>query len=439
MMRATRPDLAGLTDQQLLTLRSSPGMAQQGTIALAQQNAPVLQQAGFNVNSATLGMAHRLGAGGAIAVLNAPPSTPLSSILPANVIAANPDLANQTAAGFVNASKAKYGVQPVALGGGAASTQRVAAPAPGASGPPAIPAAAGAAPAGYGQNGDAAFTPGASPGPVQTPPSPSPINGRAPSPNLPVPGGQPPSPWNTPTPQPPPVVTQLPGGGTAVQSGLTPAAVERQKNDVTQMSSYRQGLLTNAQAAVDQNAHIAQMTDQSDNFTMGWGADQKLQAKAVFDGIAKTFGIPESQSFSDSLGSQQAFLKNAGELARAAARQVGSRTGAQELGMIQSTLPSDTMSSQAFGRVMTQMGGLNDYAIAKSAAAASASGNPSQFEAVWNANVSPTPFIINRMSQQDAQTLATNLGKTAQGRAAWANIMAEMKFADQNGLFGMVH
>jgi len=67
-----------------------------------QGNANALSNAGIPVNGNTLYAAHFLGAGAAINVLGSDPNTSLSSILPSNVLQANPQLNGMTVQGFTN-------------------------------------------------------------------------------------------------------------------------------------------------------------------------------------------------------------------------------------------------------------------------------------------------------------------------------------------------
>lgn len=87
----------GKTDQQLLALRNDPNASTMVTNGYAAQNAPILAQAGIkNVGPTELYMAHHFGPQGAAAILKAPVNTPLSEIMPPEVLAANPDLKNAT-------------------------------------------------------------------------------------------------------------------------------------------------------------------------------------------------------------------------------------------------------------------------------------------------------------------------------------------------------
>jgi hypothetical protein len=98
LLAQTHPELVqGKTPQQILDLRNNPQLAAEMTAAYAQQNAQTLGQAGLPVNGATIAMAHRLGAQGAQAVLGAQANAPLSQVLSADVIKANPQYAKMTA------------------------------------------------------------------------------------------------------------------------------------------------------------------------------------------------------------------------------------------------------------------------------------------------------------------------------------------------------
>jgi hypothetical protein len=107
------PELvAGKTPQEILELRNNPQLAAEATTAYAQQNAATFGAAGLPVNGATLAMAHKLGPGGAQAVLRADANAPLKKVLPGDVIAANPQLANLTA-GQYGQQMARFGMTPL--------------------------------------------------------------------------------------------------------------------------------------------------------------------------------------------------------------------------------------------------------------------------------------------------------------------------------------
>jgi hypothetical protein len=87
----------GKSDQQILALRSNPEVSAFLTNRYANENSQALQAGGVkNVGAPELYLAHHFGAAGAQAILKAPVNTPLSQILPPNVLKANPDLQGAT-------------------------------------------------------------------------------------------------------------------------------------------------------------------------------------------------------------------------------------------------------------------------------------------------------------------------------------------------------
>jgi hypothetical protein len=114
LFRSTFPQQASsMTDAQVLALRSNPDVANVMTLAYARQNSGVLQQAGVPVNGTTLGLAHRFGPQGAIALLKADPTAPIGSVLGPAVIQANPELAKQPVNNVLVSSRLRYGDAPV--------------------------------------------------------------------------------------------------------------------------------------------------------------------------------------------------------------------------------------------------------------------------------------------------------------------------------------
>lgn len=117
-IKAAHPDLAKtMTDPQLLALRSVPSVANEMTIYNAKQNATALTASGIPVNSSTLLLAHRFGLDGAKTILAAPDTATMGSILPANVITANPDIASTPVSVYKANIAAKMGTAPIDLSG----------------------------------------------------------------------------------------------------------------------------------------------------------------------------------------------------------------------------------------------------------------------------------------------------------------------------------
>ncbi|MBA9063137.1 hypothetical protein GGQ91_002525 [Methylobacterium fujisawaense] len=98
MMKRYRPDLAGsLPREQLLSLRNDPALSREMVNHYAEENGAKLRAAGLPDNDGTRYLSHFAGAGGARSVLSADPSTPVSQVLEASQVAANPFLRNMTA------------------------------------------------------------------------------------------------------------------------------------------------------------------------------------------------------------------------------------------------------------------------------------------------------------------------------------------------------
>ena len=73
LIRATRPDLAkSHSRDELLALRTKPGLAREIAMRFAERNAAVLKRRGLPVTAGTLYLAHFAGPAGAAALLKAP-------------------------------------------------------------------------------------------------------------------------------------------------------------------------------------------------------------------------------------------------------------------------------------------------------------------------------------------------------------------------------
>jgi hypothetical protein len=129
MLRKHRPDLSdGKSDSDLLALKSDPDLSRQMTAAYAADNAGILQNAGVAVTPGSTYLAHFAGPQGAVGILNADPSTPVSSILTPAAVKANPFLQGMTAGDLAAWANRKVGGSaPLSL---AASAARPQAPAP---------------------------------------------------------------------------------------------------------------------------------------------------------------------------------------------------------------------------------------------------------------------------------------------------------------------
>lgn len=93
-----RPDLmAGKSRQELLDLRSDPALSREMTGAYAADNAGLLASAGFQPSPGAVYLAHFAGPKGAVGVLGADPSTPVSALLGERAVQANPFLKGMSA------------------------------------------------------------------------------------------------------------------------------------------------------------------------------------------------------------------------------------------------------------------------------------------------------------------------------------------------------
>ncbi|MEH2501251.1 hypothetical protein V1290_000062 [Bradyrhizobium sp. AZCC 1578] len=127
-IRTARPDIAnGKSDAELLALKTDPQLSREMTEAYANQNQGILARAGVPVTDGNIYLSHFAGPGGAVKVLQADPSAPVSAILGDAVVKANPFLARMTAGDLQAwASKKVGGSAPQAA---PSSTAPAAAPA----------------------------------------------------------------------------------------------------------------------------------------------------------------------------------------------------------------------------------------------------------------------------------------------------------------------
>ncbi len=116
-IKAARPDLVqGKSDTDLLALRSDPQLSREMTEAYAAKNGEFLSKNGVPVTPGNTYLAHFAGPQGAVNVLKADPTAPVSSVLSPDAMKANPFLANMTV-GDLQAWSARK------MGGGAPQPQ----------------------------------------------------------------------------------------------------------------------------------------------------------------------------------------------------------------------------------------------------------------------------------------------------------------------------
>lgn len=98
VLKQHRPDLAqGKSDSELLALKTDPQIGAEMTAAYAGDNQAILQKNGLPVTPGTTYLSHFAGPQGAVKVLQADPSAPVSDILGPSVVKANPFLKDMTA------------------------------------------------------------------------------------------------------------------------------------------------------------------------------------------------------------------------------------------------------------------------------------------------------------------------------------------------------
>jgi hypothetical protein len=228
------------------------------------------------------------------------------------------------------------------------------------------------------------------------------------------------------------VATGMPLYGAQTQANIEvqkAAASATNASNIAAMQEHRTEVAKTAQAAVQQNAVLDQMRVEARQYNQCSLADWTQGMKRAWGSIAQTFGTPMPES----VAAWEDFGKNSGTITRTTAAQISPRVGVQELQLIQKFLPSSTMSPMGFSRIADQMEGLNDYQIARNAAAANFQGNPGQFEAQFNNVVTPGAFIVSRMPASDLQTFVAGLKQTAEGRATLSRIASGINYAKQQG------
>ena len=110
-VRANPDRFAGMSPEEALARRADPMESRRAIAWYADRNGQTLARAGMPVNNTTLGLAHRFGANGSIAILRSDPNTPIERALPNGraVLAANPDLRGQTVGDVVERTARAFG------------------------------------------------------------------------------------------------------------------------------------------------------------------------------------------------------------------------------------------------------------------------------------------------------------------------------------------
>lgn len=99
VIRKHRPDLAeGKTDEEILALRTDGALSREMVAAYRRDNTAILQANGVQTTAENVYAAHHFGPGGAVAFARASGDTPMSEILTAGQMRANPYLQGKTKA-----------------------------------------------------------------------------------------------------------------------------------------------------------------------------------------------------------------------------------------------------------------------------------------------------------------------------------------------------
>jgi hypothetical protein len=105
VIRRNFPSLTeGKSDAEILALRTDAGIARNAALAYTRENARYLSEHGTAISAANLRLAFFVGPSAAIKVLAAKPEEPLTNILSAGALEANPFLGHMTAAALIEKS-----------------------------------------------------------------------------------------------------------------------------------------------------------------------------------------------------------------------------------------------------------------------------------------------------------------------------------------------
>lgn len=461
---------------------SAAGVQQQiaAMKTFTQDNASALANNGVAVNDKNLYMAHFLGAGGASEFIKAGSQNPdavAAQMFPA-AAKANPTIfyANgtqpRTLSQVYSVLTKGYGdglsINAPGAGSGIQMAQGAPLAQPGGSPPPPGPqiaaAEALAPPPGLGGPQSAQSQ---AAGPVAPPgaPQPTPSVGPTVAPVAPAaPAGSTPLPIQNASVAAPAPAPQLPIGGGGVQGPAAPAttaggmqvlaqgmsrgALSEQEAQGQEYGKLPAQLDSAADAAKTMNANLDEMEQTSKSWTPGKWASVAEEAREGLQSVAKGLGV-NTPELDQKVGDFQSFNKLAYNLPRQAARELGSRTGVQELQLLGKSFPGPEMSGGGMGIVIPQLKGLNDFTVAKQQAAGIwkgannnslgplASADNKDFQTFWNDHASPVAFIVHRMSQQNPaalQAALTRMKDIPGGTQALNNIIQQTKWASEAGL-----
>lgn len=298
----------GMSDQQLLALRSNPALSRAMTAAYAQENAPAIEKAGFPVNGASLYLAHHFGASGAVRIMDAPQNTPMSQLFGPDVIGPN-RLRNMTAGQVVRSAVGQFGTQPI---GATDRPQQIAQQPP--------------------QGASSQFQP-----------QPSPAAG-VPNPTTALPLPPPSSSFA------PPRMVQVPGG---LASSVTPADMRMQ----AEIGKFRGDAparitaLTNTQAQlVNMHEEVQQMLAQPGILQSGTAGQFRTNIVKGFNTLAQTLGLGQPID-PTGVANNEAFNKNSNVAAFTLARSLsGGRVAVGEV--LQANRSTPNQENSPYGNVV---------------------------------------------------------------------------------------
>jgi hypothetical protein len=373
VMHKAIPGTQSMPDDQVLSLRADPDVSQTMTKIYAQQNAPVLQQAGLPVNTASLKLAHWFGPDGAVKVATAPATTPIENIIGADA-ARNNGLSGQTAGMVVRNVAQRFGTAPLPMPG-QQGTQY---------------AQAGNIQTDASAQGNSSFTPS----PV---PTGSMIQVTRPPPDLP--------PSQAGAASAPTLQRQPDGSMVSVQNPLPLAALDAQKKEIaeipqklTELNS-SQALLVGLHDAVLHNANSPGW------YQSGAGAEFRQDLAKGVNGALAAVGAKPLFSPTD-IANNEVLSKDSTLAAFTLARSVSSRVALGEV--LQSNKAVPNMGNTPFGNIVVNhmLMQLNTHQIDRSQYVyeqAQRGADPEQAGKAFDAVNPPSKYITGAMASATAE------------------------------------
>jgi hypothetical protein len=226
---------------------------------------------------------------------------------------------------------------------------------------------------------------------------------------------------------------------------------EVMKNGTERIDQQQEGAETSARSAVQSNALLQNMRNESRSWTSDAFANWKNDGRKYMSAIGHSLGM-DTTMFDQQVGDFATFNKNAQYLIQERVRAVSSRASQQEFGMIANSMPNPNIGNNGLTQITSELQGLNDYTIAYNQGMSNwrkgfAAMTPGQqyaqtlsgFDAPFIQRVTPYPFMLNALTQtpeglQQFQGLVHNLQGTKEGQAELARLAAQMQYARQSGL-----